>query len=473
MLFILTVAVGGLYSGQFVTVEVSRYFYNEAQAATSDSAKEKQDRYRNLELFQKVVHFVETNYVDEVGNQKLIYGAIKGMLQTLDPHSNFLPPEIYKDMKIDTDGKFGGLGIEIGMRDNILTIIAPIEDTPAWKAGLKPGDRIVKINGVSTKGLSLAEAVSKMRGKPGSKVTISIFRSGFSGIKEVSIKRAIVKVQAVRSESLELGYPYIKLRTFNKDAAKQMEAAVKKYEKIGRIRGVVLDLRNNPGGLLDKAVEITSLFVEKGVVVSTIGRNPNEKKLMHVIQGKARTSFPIAVLVNSATASAAEIVAGALQDHRRAVIMGQPTFGKGSVQTVISLSDNMGLKLTTQRYYTPNGTSIQGKGLIPDIILDQYDPKLLAKARIKRTASRERDLPGALKGNEEPVPFSVEELQSLGPKKNQRDKVPDMTPLRLDPKDDFQVSEALNYLKSFEIFKKLNIQDKPKPAATEDDTAGT
>ena len=454
-----------------------------AAALSEIIADAKQDRYENLELFQKVLHFVEGNYVDDkIKNKDLIYGAIKGMMETLDPHSNFLPPDVFKDMKIDTSGKFGGLGIEIGMKDNILTVISPIEDTPAWKAGLKPNDRIVKINTESTKGMSLVEAVSKMRGKKGTDVTLSIYREGFEKIRDVSITRDIIKIQAVKNEQLEPEYGYVRLASFNENAAADVKKAIDKLESKHKLRGLVFDLRMNPGGLLDQAVEVASLFIDDGVVVSTIGRNPDQKEVKYARKGNARKDFPVAILVNSSTASAAEIVAGALQDHNRAIIMGQPTFGKGSVQTVIDLGNDIGLKLTIARYYTPSGRSIQDKGVQPDILLDDFDPKLLAEAKRKSEYFREKDLKGHLvnpEGEETSTnkEFKKEELDALSKdgkskktdKAEKSDKLKpeedEMAPLKFNPKEDFQVKEAVNYLKSYSIFKKLAVEDRGTASA--------
>ena len=259
----------GINAGQNVTRQI--VLIGHAHAATATNEKQDQQiRYKNLELFQKVLHFVENNYVDEVQNTALIQGAIKGMMETLDPHSNFLPADIFKDMKVDTSGKFGGLGIEIGIRDNILTVLAPIEDTPAWKAGLKPGDRIVKIDSETTKGMTLVEAVSKMRGKPKTKVMVSIYRNGFEKIKDVI--RDIIKIRAVKFEELESGYGYVRLSTFNENAAQDMDDALKKLEKSGgKMNGLVFDMRTNPGGLLNQAVEVASLFIDEGIIVSTTG----------------------------------------------------------------------------------------------------------------------------------------------------------------------------------------------------------
>ncbi len=458
---ILTVSWLGIVAGQNLTREITRV--NAADTPISPQSSQN-ERYLSLDLFHKVIQFVENNYVDEVKQKDLIQGAIKGMLETLDPHSNFLPPEVFKDMKIDTSGKFGGLGIEIGMKDSLLTIIAPIEDTPAWKAGLKPNDRIVKISKESTKGMTLVEAVSKMRGKKGTPVTLSIYRDGFEQIKDVSIVRDIIKIRSVKFETLEPKFGYIRLTNFNESAALDMQKAIKELEVNGKLKGLVFDMRTNPGGLLDQAVEVSSLFIDEGVVVSTIGRNKDQKEVKHAKKGNARKDFPIAILVNSSTASAAEIVAGALQDHHRATVLGQPTFGKGSVQTVIELGQEMGLKLTIARYYTPSGRSIQEKGVQPDILLDDFDSKVLAEARRKTDYLRERDLKGHMANpdGEENKDYKKEEIESIVKKDKKKDKDKkeddDMTPTKFVAKEDYQVKEALNCLKAFEVFKKITAQ---------------
>jgi carboxyl-terminal processing protease len=471
---VLGVSSLGVTVGSSLTHHVFRV--NAAWAAPSAPATPtgQQDRYENLELFQKVLHFVEANYVDGVKNKDLVYGAIKGMLETLDPHSNFLPPDVFKDMKIDTSGEFGGLGIEIGMKDNILTVISPIEDTPAWKAGLKPNDRIVKIGTESTKGMTLTEAVSKMRGKKGTSVILSVYREGFEKIKEIPVTRDKIKIQAVKSEQLENGFGYVRLASFNEHAAQDVRSHIDKLNNKYRLKGLVFDLRMNPGGLLDQAVEVSSLFIDgsqaseyNGVIVSTIGRNRDQKEVKYAKKGTAYKDFPVAVLVNSSTASAAEIVAGALQDYKRGIIMGQQTFGKGSVQTVIELGPEMGLKLTIARYYTPSGRSIQEKGVTPDVILDEYDPKLLAEARRKSESFREKDLKGHMANpdGEEAKDFKKEELESIGKKKGDKsDKSKeddDMAPMKFNPKEDYQVREALGFLKSYEVFKKIAASEKP------------
>jgi carboxyl-terminal processing protease len=438
-----------------------------ANSPTPANATLMNDRYKNLELFQKILSFVEKNYVDPVKNDVLMTGAIKGMLETLDPHSNFLTPEVFRDVKIDTSGKFPGVGIEVVVKDEVLTVLAPMEGSPAWKAGIQPGDKIVKINGDSTKGFTLAEAVQKMRGKVGEPVTFTLFRKGWQKFKNITVKREVVKVVSVKSDELESGYGYIRLAQFTETAAKDVESALEKLEKKNAkdgLKGIVFDLRTNPGGLLDQAVDIASLFMDEGVVVSTISRDTNQKDVRNAKKGKARKDLPVVVLVNSSTASAAEIVAAALQDHHRAMIIGDTTFGKGSVQSIIELGNDLGLKLTIARYYTPNGVSIQEKGVVPDIFLEEYDAKLLAKAKIKRDSTREKDLKGHLANNqskENRDEYSVQEfedkLKTTESKKSEDDDLAEPAPSQF-TKDDHQVLQALKYLKSYEVFKKIKKQ---------------
>ncbi len=429
--------------------------------AAGASAPASASRYENIETFQKVLHFVEANYVDPVENRQLIQGAIKGMLDTLDAHSNFLPPEVFRDMKIETLGKFGGIGIEIGMKDNVLTVITPIEDTPAWRAGIKPNDRIVKIDSESTKGMTLVEAVAKMRGKKGSSVKLSIYRDGTTGVRDFAIRRELIKIQSVKSEMIEKGFGYVRLTNFNETAARDIRSAIEALEKKsgGRLSGLILDLRYNPGGLLEQAVDVASLFMDEGVVVSTVGRNPEQRELKHARKGAARKDLSIAVLVNGSSASASEIVAGALQDNNRALILGQPTFGKGSVQTVMDLGQDMGLKLTIARYYTPSGRSIQEKGVQPDVMLEDLDSEILAKARRSGGSVRERDLKRHMTNPDRRPEFQPEELEALGQKSSSTESsIPEndeQQPLRFNPREDYQVKQALGYLKSFRVFERL------------------
>jgi carboxyl-terminal processing protease len=417
------------------------------KGASPSSKKSTKQKYENLELFQKVLQFVEENYVEDVGNQQLIHGAVKGMLDSLDPHSAFLPSEVFRDLKNDTAGKFGGVGLEVGVRDEALVVITPIEDSPAWRAGILPGDRIVRVEGVMTKGLNSVEVLQKMRGKTGTDLRLGIMRDGWDQPKEFKLRREEIKLQTVKQEVLEPGFGYLRLTHFNEDAAKDLKRGLEKIEKSGKLKGLVLDLRMNPGGLLDQAVEVASLFMDDGIVVSTIGRDPAKKETRMAKKGMARKDFLLAVLVNGGSASASEIVAGALQDRKRAIVMGQTTFGKGSVQTVVDLGNEMGLKLTIARYFTPSGRSIQETGVEPDVLLEDYDTKLLAQAKRAGPTTREKDLRGHM----------------VNPSQKKSDGSDDLTAQKLDysPKADYQVQQAVNTLKSFEFFQRIaNVSEK-------------
>src|SRR2546422_582013 len=336
--------------------------------------------YEQLKLFTEVLSIVQNQYVDEVPPKDLIYSAIKGTLRGLDPHSSFLDPDSYKEMQVETTGSFGGLGIEITLRDDVLTVVSPIEGTPAYRAGLQTGDRIVKIDGLVTKDMQLPDAVKRMRGKPGTKVTITVVREGWTEPKDFEITREQIRVQSVRSHDLGGGVAYVKLRQFQEQSPGDLAAALEKASKTG-MKALVLDLRNNPGGLLTATVEVTEEFIDDGkLVVYTEGRVRNQNMRFSAHAKKSYPKLPMVVLVNQGSASASEIVAGALQDWGRAIVVGAQTFGKGSVQTIIPLSDGSGLRLTTAKYYTPKGRSIHGKGITPDIVVEVP----------KETAARER-----------------------------------------------------------------------------------
>ncbi len=329
--------------------------------------------YEQLRLFTEVLSIVQNQYVDEVPPKDLIYNAIKGTLRGLDPHSSFLDPDSYREMQVETSGSFGGLGIEITLRDDILTVVSPIEGTPAFRAGLHPGDRIVKIDGMITKDMQLADAVKKMRGKPGSHVTISVVREGWTEPQDFDIVREQIRVHSVRTAELGNGVEYIKLRQFQEQSAHDLDQALEKADKSG-MKALVLDLRNNPGGLLTSAVEVTEKFIPDGkLVVYTEGRVRNQN-MRFSAHAKKAYDVPMVVLINNGSASASEIVAGALQDYQRAVLVGTQSFGKGSVQTIIPLSDGSGLRLTTAKYFTPKGRSIHGKGITPDIVVELPKP---------------------------------------------------------------------------------------------------
>jgi carboxyl-terminal processing protease len=327
--------------------------------------------YEKLKIFTDCLEIVKKNYVEDVKTEDLISGAIEGMLNSLDPYSSYLDPDMYRELEVETKGSFGGLGIEIAIKDGILTVIAPIEDTPAYRAGIKAGDRILKINDESTKGLNLMECVKRLRGSKGTRVTITIFREGSTQSQEVSMVRDIIKIQSVKHKTLEKGYGYLRISQFQEKTstdATQALAALQK-ENPGGLSGLILDLRNDPGGLLDEAVDVSDLFLDHGVIVTIKGRTDEEKTAFNAHKEGTMPPWPMVVLVNQGSASASEIVAGALQDYGRAVIMGSKTFGKGSVQTIIRLDDGSAIKLTTARYYTPKGRSIHEKGIQPDIPL--------------------------------------------------------------------------------------------------------
>ena len=327
--------------------------------------------YEQLKLFTDVLSIIQNQYVDETEPREVIYGAVRGMLRSLDPHSSFMDPESYREMQVETSGSFGGLGIEITVRDDVLTVVAPIEGTPAWRAGIQPGDRIVKIEGLSTKDMSLPDAVKRMRGPKGTKVTITVVREGAKEPMDVSLTREVIQVQSIRAQELEPGIGYIRIRQFQERTAPDLVGAVEKFDKGGKLAGLIVDVRNNPGGLLSAAVEVSEEFLGDGkLIVYTEGRVRNQNMRFTAHAKRAITEVPLVVLVNQGSASASEIVAGAIQDHGRGVVIGQQTFGKGSVQTIIPLSDGSGLRLTTARYFTPKGRSIHGKGITPDIVID-------------------------------------------------------------------------------------------------------
>ncbi len=416
-------------------------------------------KYDDIALFGRVINFIEKQYVDKVNTKELVYGAIKGMLETLDPHSNFMPPDIYSQLRTDTAGKFGGLGIEVWVnKEGVLTVVTPMEGTPAWKAGIKPGDKIVKIDGTSTKGMSIVEATSKIRGDVGSEVRFLVQREGAAKPIEFKMKRVTIDVKSVKYELLANNYGYIRLNHFQEKSGQEVKNAIKKMENKSKLAGLVLDMRNNPGGLLDEAVTTTNLFVDEGVIVSTMGRETDDKEVKYAKSGIARSDFPMVVLVNGSSASAAEIVAGALKDHKRALVAGSRTFGKGSVQTVIPLADDVGLKLTIARYYTPSGVSIQAKGIEPDIYLEDIDPETIKQLRRKAKTVSEADLKNHMTNGEEK---KREEAEAVADAK-------DAAPRSLDPKEDYQVQQAVNYLKT------MNFKDPAtarKPSAEE--KAGT
>lgn len=330
--------------------------------------------YEQLELFARVLSYVENSYVEDVDRQKLMYGAIQGMLETLDPHTVFMPPDVFRELKLDTSGEFAGLGLELARDGEKLVVVAPVEGAPAARAGVRAGDEIVRIDGVSTQGMPLAEALRRLRGSAGEKVTLGLLREGFRTPQDIAVVREHLRIVSVEGALYE-GLAHVRLKNFQDrtDAQLRKELARLRALNGGRpLRGLVLDLRNNPGGLLDEAVAVADRFLPGNLpIVRTRGRNGSGATEERSRERDTEPAYPLVVLVNAGSASASEIVAGALQDHRRAVVMGSQTFGKGSVQTVIELADGSGLKLTIARYYTPSGRSIQEKGITPDLLLSE------------------------------------------------------------------------------------------------------
>ena len=341
-------------------------------AVSEAKEKKKDDLYKQVELFSDALAIIQAEYVDEPNSKDLIYGALKGMVSSLDPHSQFMDPDTFNELKVDTEGKFGGLGLEITIKDGLPTVITPIEDTPAWRAGIKSGDRIVKINDEITRDMGLTDAVKRMRGKPGEAVTLIILRESEKKLLEFKLVRGIIKIKGVKeTKILEDGIGYIRLVEFRDNSLQEMNAAIEKLSKSG-MNALIIDLRNNPGGALDSAVKITERFIEKGkMIVYTRGRIPSQNLEFYANSAHPKLTLPLAILINEGSASGSEIVAGALQDYKRAIIIGTKSFGKGSVQSVIPLGDGSALRLTTSKYFTPSGRVIHGKGVTPDIIVEE------------------------------------------------------------------------------------------------------
>ncbi len=456
------VGLAGVLAGAALTVNLSAIADKEAQTALP---------VEELRAFTDVFARIKTDYVEPVEDKKLITEAINGMLTGLDPHSTYLDADAFKDLQVGTQGEFGGLGIEVGMEDGFVKVVSPIEDTPAYKAGVKPGDLIVKLDDTPVKGMSLNDAVKRMRGKPGSSIKLTIARKGVNKPVVVTLTRAVIKIRSVKSKLLEDGYGYVRVTQFQEHTGELLAEALSKLYKDNKapLKGLILDLRNDPGGLLNGAVAVAAAFVKPdSLVVYTEGRTEDAKMqltasrenylrpmqldyLKSLPEGVKKV--PMVVLVNSGSASASEIVAGALQDHKRAVIMGTRTFGKGSVQTILPIGNGTAIKLTTARYFTPNGRSIQAKGIEPDIVVE--DPSMPSEA--EDLSIREADLDRHLSNpnGDELTPAAVEPGEgSRAPAADQpgKDKKPHMLePGEIVSKNDFQVNQALTLLKGLQI----------------------
>ncbi len=427
-----------------------------AQAAAEKEPPPDQLPLDELRTFTGVLDAVKQDYVEPVKDKDLLENAIRGLLSNLDPHSAYLDAEAFQDLQIGTTGEFGGLGIEVGQEDGFLKVIAPIDDTPAQRAGIRAGDLIIRLDDVSVKGMALADAIQKMRGKPNTAITLTIIREGARKPLKIKLIREVIQVRSVKSRLLEPGFGYLRITQFQAKTAQNLEQAVQELEQQNKapLRGLVLDLRNNPGGVLNGAVEVADTFIDDGVIVQTKGRGNGSDQSYKATPGDRIKAAPIVTLVNGGSASASEIVAGALQDHRRALIVGERTFGKGSVQSILPLGNGAAVKLTTARYYTPNGRSIQAEGIVPDIQLKPL--KVAADNGADSDAIKEADLTGHLrndKTNGKPAEGAEGAVDS---------KAPDGDLAR----SDYQLYEALNLLKGMTLLHPLKTAESASSTAT-------
>lgn len=457
--------VGLIGMGLIAGILISMHF-----AAVADKEVETTLPIEELRSFAEVFGRIKSDYVEPVSDKKLITEAITGMLSGLDPHSTYLDAEGFKELQVGTQGEFGGLGIEVGMEDGLVKVISPIEDTPAFLAGIKPGDLIMKLDDTLVKGLTLNDAVKRMRGKPGSNIVLTILRKTESKPLLITVTRAVIKVQSVKSKLAEPGYAYVRITQFQEHTGENLATALEKLlkENKGELKGLVLDLRNDPGGLLTGSVAVSAAFLPKdALVVYTEGRTEDAQMRLSAspqdyLRGSGKADFlkdlspsfktlPMVVLINGGSASASEIVAGALQDHKRAVIMGTQSFGKGSVQTILPLGNNTAIKLTTARYYTPKGRSIQATGIVPDIIAE--DPATAGMDTTFRL--READLERHLNnGNKKSEPAETPAQPAATPKAAPKNKEGDTSKPEIaefGAKNDFQLNQALNLLKGMSI----------------------
>lgn len=415
--------------------------------AERDSSRQAQQTIplEDIRSLGEVFGKIKQNYVEKVEDKELLENAIRGLLSGLDPHSAYLDKDAFTELREGTSGEFGGLGIVVGMKDGFVNVISPIDDTPAERAGVKSGDLIIRLDDKNVKGMTLEDAVGIMRGKPNTDIELTIVREGADKPLKIEVTRAIIKIQSVRSKTLDKGFGYIRVSAFQERTGADLRKAISKLKKANnkKLKGLVLDLRNNPGGLLSAAVEVSDAFLDGGDVVSIKGRNESNTTTYSAKGMDLINEAPIIVLINGGSASASEIVAGALQDHKRAIIMGNLSFGKASVQTVVPLGNGSALKLTTARYYTPSGASIQAKGITPDIVLDDVKVSKADDDGFKRT--KEKDLTGHLDNGDS-------EKKANNKKSSKKDKEDKLVLA----KDDYALYEALNLLKGLNLVKSLN-----------------
>jgi len=416
-----------------------------AQGKRVYPSNDNKEIYEYLKTFSDVIDLVKKNYVDEVKDKELVYSAIKGILESLDPHSSFLTPDMYKDMQTETKGEFGGIGIEITVKDGFPVVITPIEDTPAYKAGVKTGDHIVRIDGKPTKNMNLIDIVKMIRGAKGKPVVLTIMREGFTTPQEFKVVRDVIVVKSVKHRMIEDNYGYIRIVQFQEKTSKDFDNAMKELEQSNKgkpLKGVILDMRNNPGGLLEQAVEISDKFLTDGLIVSIDGKKKDDSNMKFYAHKKSDYVGPLVALVNEGSASASEIVAGALQDYKRAIIVGAKTFGKGSVQTIFPLGDGSAVRLTTAKYYTPKGRSIQAEGISPDIAVDSN----IVRGKEKGMVLKEKDL------NKHIETDKPEKPDKQGNTEKQIIKL-DNSNNKNTADDDFQLAMGLQILKSWEALR--------------------
>jgi carboxyl-terminal processing protease len=420
----------------FVFIFVLGFLMGAQGKKTYATGADSKEIYEYLKTFSDVIDLVKKNYVDDVKDKEIVYAAIKGILESLDPHSSFLTPDMYKDMQSETKGEFGGIGIEITIKDGFPTVIAPIEDTPAYKAGIKTGDHILKIDGKPARNMSLMDVVKLIRGSKGKPVILNIMRNGFTAPRDYNVVRDVIVVKSVKYRMLEDNYGYVRIAQFQEKTTKDLDNAIKALEKANKdkpLKGIVLDLRNNPGGLLEQAVDVSDKFLPDGLIVYIEGKKKDDSKVKFYANKKNDYMGPLVILVNDGSASASEIVAGALQDYKRAILVGTKTFGKGSVQTIFPLGDGSAVRLTTAKYFTPKGRSIQAEGITPDIIVDNN----VTKAKEKVVPIKEKDLERHIES----------EKNSTKPEENEGSSK------KATSEDDFQLSMGLQILKGWDALR--------------------
>lgn len=441
------------------------------------SQKERNSTYQQLETFANVLSILQENYVDDINTKKVMEGAISGMLLSLDPHSSYLKPEDFKELQEETEGSFSGIGIEITIEEGALTVVSPIAETPAARAGLKAKDMIIKIDGEPTQNMNSMEAIKKLRGLAGTKVILAIHRDGWEELKDFTLTRENIPLHSVKDSFLEPGLAYIRITNFQSQTTKDVKDALQKLQGQHPINGLILDLRNNPGGLLDQAVSVADIFLDSGLIVYTKGRIREQNMTFQAHSNGGKNLYPLVVLVNEGSASASEIVTGAIQDHKRGIIVGAKTFGKGSVQTILPLPEGAGLRMTTARYYTPNGRSIQATGITPDVEVPFADSEDKIKKSSPSVTIKEADLKNHIpnpdqvqESNQPPAPKTEQEQPPVLQNEPDKTEKPVKSPESSDSSDnseirlerDNQLRSALNILKSLKIYS--TAENKKNPA---------